>query len=108
MSLTGMGCSVGLTAGLPGEGVSMRERKGEHPFGDAGQLIALGIFLVVCGCAYRQSESRVQGPCRIGSSNEEAAQQQEHAGYPQRLVVASSTNSTELGVDVVHTSVQAK
>jgi len=25
----------------------MRERKGEHPFGDAGQLIALGIFLIV-------------------------------------------------------------
>ena len=25
----------------------MRERKGEHPFGDAGQLILLGLFLVV-------------------------------------------------------------
>jgi protein-S-isoprenylcysteine O-methyltransferase Ste14 len=25
----------------------MRERRGEHPFGDAGQLIALGVFLVV-------------------------------------------------------------
>lgn len=25
----------------------MKERKGEHPFGDAGQLILLGLFLVV-------------------------------------------------------------
>jgi protein-S-isoprenylcysteine O-methyltransferase Ste14 len=25
----------------------MREKKGEHPFGDAGQLILLGLFLVV-------------------------------------------------------------
>jgi protein-S-isoprenylcysteine O-methyltransferase Ste14 len=25
----------------------MKERKGEHPFGDAGQLILLGVFLVV-------------------------------------------------------------
>jgi protein-S-isoprenylcysteine O-methyltransferase Ste14 len=25
----------------------MREKNGEHPFGDAGQLIALGVFLVV-------------------------------------------------------------
>jgi protein-S-isoprenylcysteine O-methyltransferase Ste14 len=25
----------------------MKERKGEHPFGDAGQLILLGIFLIV-------------------------------------------------------------
>lgn len=25
----------------------MKEKKGEHPFGDAGQLILLGIFLVV-------------------------------------------------------------
>ena len=27
--------------------VSMKEKNGEHPFGDAGQLISLGIFLVV-------------------------------------------------------------
>jgi len=27
--------------------VSMKEKNGEHPFGDAGQLILLGIFLVV-------------------------------------------------------------
>ena len=27
--------------------MSMRERKGEHPFGDAGQLILLGLFLLV-------------------------------------------------------------
>ncbi len=27
--------------------VRMKERKGEHPFGDAGQLILLGLFLVV-------------------------------------------------------------
>jgi protein-S-isoprenylcysteine O-methyltransferase Ste14 len=26
---------------------SMKERNGEHPFGDAGQLILLGVFLVV-------------------------------------------------------------
>jgi protein-S-isoprenylcysteine O-methyltransferase Ste14 len=26
--------------------VSMKEKNGEHPFGDAGQLISLGIFLV--------------------------------------------------------------
>jgi protein-S-isoprenylcysteine O-methyltransferase Ste14 len=25
----------------------MREKKGEHPFGDAGQLISLGVFLIV-------------------------------------------------------------
>ena len=25
----------------------MKERKGEHPFGDAGQLILLGLFLIV-------------------------------------------------------------
>lgn len=25
----------------------MKEKKGEHPFGDAGQLISLGVFLVV-------------------------------------------------------------
>ena len=25
----------------------MRERRGEHPFGDAGQLIFLGVFLIV-------------------------------------------------------------
>jgi protein-S-isoprenylcysteine O-methyltransferase Ste14 len=25
----------------------LREKKGEHPFGDAGQLIALGLFLIV-------------------------------------------------------------
>jgi protein-S-isoprenylcysteine O-methyltransferase Ste14 len=30
---------------MPGE--SMREKNGEHPFGDAGQLILLGIFLIV-------------------------------------------------------------
>ena len=27
--------------------VSVKEKKGEHPFGDAGQLILLGVFLVV-------------------------------------------------------------
>ena len=27
----------------------MKERKGEHPFGDAGQLILLGLFLIVRG-----------------------------------------------------------
>jgi protein-S-isoprenylcysteine O-methyltransferase Ste14 len=27
--------------------VSMQERNGEHPFGDAGQLILLGVFLLV-------------------------------------------------------------
>ncbi len=27
--------------------VDMKEKKGEHPFGDAGQLILLGVFLVV-------------------------------------------------------------
>jgi len=25
----------------------MKEKKGEHPFGDAGQLIALGLFLII-------------------------------------------------------------
>lgn len=29
------------------EGMRMKERKGEHPYGDAGQLILLGLFLVV-------------------------------------------------------------
>jgi protein-S-isoprenylcysteine O-methyltransferase Ste14 len=28
-------------------GAGMKEKKGEHPFGDAGQLIWLGVFLVV-------------------------------------------------------------
>lgn len=27
--------------------VDLKERKGEHPFGDAGQLISVGVFLVV-------------------------------------------------------------
>jgi len=27
--------------------VGVKEKKGEHPFGDAGQLISLGVFLVV-------------------------------------------------------------
>jgi len=27
--------------------VDMKEKEGEHPFGDAGQLISLGVFLVV-------------------------------------------------------------
>jgi protein-S-isoprenylcysteine O-methyltransferase Ste14 len=27
--------------------VNMKENKGEHPFGDVGQLISLGVFLVV-------------------------------------------------------------
>ncbi|MCK4646622.1 MAG: isoprenylcysteine carboxylmethyltransferase family protein [Candidatus Aminicenantes bacterium] len=29
------------------KGVTMKEKNGEHPFGDAGQLILLGLFLVV-------------------------------------------------------------
>jgi protein-S-isoprenylcysteine O-methyltransferase Ste14 len=29
------------------EGMRMKERKGEHPLGDAGQFILLGLFLVV-------------------------------------------------------------
>jgi protein-S-isoprenylcysteine O-methyltransferase Ste14 len=28
-------------------GAGMREKKGEHPFGDTGQLILLGVFLIV-------------------------------------------------------------
>ena len=28
-------------------GVKMKEKNGEHPFGDAGQLILLGVFLLV-------------------------------------------------------------
>ena len=28
-------------------GETMKEKNGEHPFGDAGQLILLGVFLVV-------------------------------------------------------------
>ena len=29
------------------KGMRMKERKGEHPYGDAGQLILLGLFLLV-------------------------------------------------------------
>jgi protein-S-isoprenylcysteine O-methyltransferase Ste14 len=29
--------------------VTMKERRGEHPFGDAGQLMLLGLFVVVWG-----------------------------------------------------------
>lgn len=32
---------------FPIKEMTMKERKGEHPFGDAGQLILLGLFLVV-------------------------------------------------------------
>jgi protein-S-isoprenylcysteine O-methyltransferase Ste14 len=32
---------------FPMKEMRMKERKGEHPFGDAGQLILLGMFLVV-------------------------------------------------------------
>jgi protein-S-isoprenylcysteine O-methyltransferase Ste14 len=31
------------------DGVRMQDKNGEHPFGDAGQLILLGVFLVVWG-----------------------------------------------------------
>jgi hypothetical protein len=27
--------------------VNMKEKNGEHPFGDTGQLISLGVFVVV-------------------------------------------------------------
>ncbi len=30
-----------------GTGAKMKEKKGEHPFGDTGQLVLLGLFLIV-------------------------------------------------------------
>ena len=36
--------------------VNMKEKNGEHPFGDTGQLISLGVFVVVCDSFFlRQS-----------------------------------------------------